>query len=68
VIDLSDNWLKLSRLELEVFVENVPAIQLYKKCGFTIEATLVDFAFREGQYVEAYTMARIRRRLPADGL
>jgi len=58
--DLADNWLNLTRLELEVFTDNEPAIQLYKKFGFTIEGTLARFAYRDGQYVDVYTMARFR--------
>jgi putative acetyltransferase len=60
-IDLADKWLNLRRLELEVFVDNAPAIRLYEKFGFNIEGTLVDFAFREGQYVNTYFMARLRK-------
>jgi putative acetyltransferase len=58
-IDLADNWLNLRRLELEVFVDNAAAIRLYEKFGFSIEGRLVDFAFRDGQYVDTYTMARV---------
>lgn len=60
-VDLADKWLNLRRLELEVFVDNAPAIRLYEKFGFTIEGTLVDFAFRDGQYVDTYIMARLRK-------
>lgn len=60
-IDLADKWLNLMRLELEVFVDNEPAIRLYEKFGFKIEGTLVNFAFREGQYVDTYFMARLRQ-------
>lgn len=35
----SDNWLDLKRLELTVFVDNEPAIRLYRKFGFEIEDT-----------------------------
>jgi L-phenylalanine/L-methionine N-acetyltransferase len=59
-INLADNWLNLRRLELEVFTDNEPAIRLYQKHGFTIEGRLVQFAFRDGQYVDAYFMARLR--------
>ncbi len=62
-LDLADNWLNLTRLELTVFVDNAPALGLYKKFGFTIEGTLVDYAFRNGHYIDAYTMARLRDRL-----
>lgn len=60
MIDLADNWLNLRRLELEVFVDNEPAIRLYEKFGFVIEGRLVDYAFREGEYADGYVMGRIR--------
>lgn len=60
-VDLADKWLNLTRLELEVYVDNEPAIRLYEKFGFKIEGTLVDFGFREGQYVDTYFMARLRK-------
>jgi putative acetyltransferase len=59
-IDLADNWLNLHRLELEVYVDNEAAIQLYRRFGFTVEGTLVDWSFRDGEYVDAYAMGRIR--------
>ena len=59
-IDLADKWLNLTRLELEVFTDNEPAIRLYKKTGFVIEGTLARFAYRDGQYVDTYMMARLR--------
>ncbi|HEY8382986.1 MAG TPA: GNAT family N-acetyltransferase [Microvirga sp.] len=60
LIDTADNWLNLRRLELTVFVDNAPAIALYERHGFVIEGTLRDYAFRDGAFVDAYTMARIR--------
>jgi putative acetyltransferase len=59
-VDLADKWLNLSRLELEVYTDNEPAIRLYKKSGFSIEGTQVRFAFRDGRYVDTYAMARLR--------
>ena len=38
-LDLADNWLNLTRLDLRVYVDNSPAIVLYKKFGFDIEGT-----------------------------
>ncbi len=61
-VDLADNWLQLQRLELEVYTDNQPAVRLYQKFGFVIEGTLVRYAFRAGEYVDAYTMARLRMR------
>ncbi len=58
-IDLADKWLNLSRLELDVYTDNGPAIKLYTKFGFTIEGTSVNYAFRDGQFVDVYLMARL---------
>ena len=60
-VDLADKWLNLTRLELDVYTDNEPAIRLYKKFGFLIEGTLVNYAYRDGQYVDTYTMARLRK-------
>lgn len=59
-LELADNWLNLRRIELEVYTDNAPAIRLYENFGFITEGTLRDFAFRNGEYVDAYTMARVR--------
>lgn len=60
-VDLADKWLNLTRLELDVYTDNEPAIRLYKNFGFVIEGTLVNYAYRDGQYVDTYTMARLRK-------
>jgi len=59
-LDLADNWLNLSRWDLRVYVDNAPAIVLYEKFGFEIEGTHQRFAYRNGEYVEAHVMARLR--------
>ena len=58
--DLADNWINLQRLELEVYCDNEPAVGLYKKFGFEIEGTLKGYAFRAGEFVDVYAMARTR--------
>jgi len=60
-VDLSDKWLNLMRLELDVYTDNEPAIRLYQKFGFVIEGTLVNYAYRDGQFVDTYTMAWLRK-------
>jgi len=60
LIDTADNWLNLRRLELAVFVDNAPAIRLYKSFGFEIEGTRRAVAFRDGAFVDDYVMARLR--------
>jgi putative acetyltransferase len=59
-LDLADNWLNLRRIELSVYVDNSAAVALYKRFGFEIEGTHRRYAFRDGEYVDAYSMARIR--------
>ncbi len=58
-IDLADNWLNYTRLELTVYTDNDVALALYRKFGFEIEGTLRSYAFRGGRFIDAYTMARI---------
>jgi len=58
--DTADNWLNLRRLELAVYVDNAPAIRLYKRFGFEIEGTRRAVAFRDGAFVDDYVMARLR--------
>jgi len=59
-LELADNWLNLHRIELEVYTDNPAAIRLYEKFGFVIEGTMRHFAFRNGEYVDAYKMGRVR--------
>lgn len=61
-LELADNWLNLSRVELTVYTDNEPAIRLYTKFGFEIEGTLRRYGFRDGRFVDAYIMGRLRLR------
>ncbi len=62
-IELAENWLNLSRLELDVFTDNEPAMRLYKKFGFVIEGTHHKFAYRDGAFMDVYAMARLRENI-----
>lgn len=59
-LDLADNWLNLTRVELTVYTDNAAAIALYEKFGFEIEGTHRRYVFRDGAFVDAYSMARLR--------
>jgi putative acetyltransferase len=59
-IDLCENWVNVSRIELEVYTDNAAGVALYSKCGFEIEGTCKRYAFRDGQYVDVHIMARVR--------
>jgi len=60
LIDLADNWYNLRRVELEVYTNNEPGIRLYKRFGFVIEGTHRAYAYRDGAWADAYSMARLR--------
>jgi putative acetyltransferase len=59
-LDLADNWLDLRRIELTVYTDNQAAIALYKKYGFIIEGEAANYAFRNGQFVSVYHLARFK--------
>ena len=59
-IDLADNWLNLRRLELTAYADNARAIALYQRFGFEREGLHREHAWRNGAYVDALAMARIR--------
>ena len=60
IVDLADNWLNLTRLELEVYADNQAAIRLYERFGFEVEGRLRQHALRDGQFVDSIVMGRIR--------
>ncbi|HEY9143140.1 MAG TPA: GNAT family N-acetyltransferase [Arenimonas sp.] len=59
-IDLADRWLQLRRLELQVYADNAAGIALYARHGFVEEGHHRDFAFRDGAWVDALSLARLR--------
>jgi putative acetyltransferase len=67
-LDLADNWLGLTRLDLRVFVDNGAAIALYRKFGFEVEGTHKWFALRGGEYVDAHVMARLKQPPTSENL
>ncbi|XTZ38695.1 N-acetyltransferase [Salmonella enterica] len=60
MVNLCDNWLRIERIELTVFVDNPGALALYRKFGFEIEGTGKNYALRNGEYVDAWLMARLK--------
>lgn len=64
-VDLSDNWLQVLRVELEVYRDNGPARALYDRFGFLVEGARRGSVFRDGEYVDTLVMARLHPRLAA---
>ncbi|CDZ25659.1 GNAT family N-acetyltransferase [Neorhizobium galegae] len=60
ILATADRWLDLKRIELTVYTDNETAIRLYERNGFVKEGHFKQFAFRDGEYVDAYSMARFR--------
>ncbi len=59
MIEMCDNWLRVDRIELTVFVDNAPAIKVYKNLALRLKG-LAKYALRNGEYVDAYYMARVK--------
>ncbi|KPC36385.1 GNAT family acetyltransferase [Pseudomonas syringae pv. cilantro] len=59
-LDVADNWMNLHRVELTVYADNEAAQGLYRKFGFEVEGRLRDYAVRDGVFVDALSMARLR--------
>ena len=63
LIDLSDNWLMLVRLELGVYTDNEKALKLYKSLGFEEEGLKKYSAIRNGKYVDEIIMGRYNKNV-----
>ena len=58
-IGLADRWLGLTRLELEVYPDNEPALRLYRRFGFEEEGVKRRYALRDGEWMDVLCMARL---------
>ena len=63
--DYADRWMGVLRIELSVNVDNAPAIALYRRFGFVVEGRCRGYAMRDGEYVDAFAMARIHPAPPS---
>ena len=57
---LADGWLQVRRIELQVYADNARGIALYARHGFAEEGRHRDYAYRDGGYIDAVSMARVR--------
>jgi hypothetical protein len=64
LLDLSDKWLGLLRLELCVYVDNKVGIALCSSRDFNVEGIARAYALRDGKLVDAFLMARVAKTLP----
>lgn len=61
IIDIADNWLNLTRVELEVNPENMHALRLYEKFGFKREGTKQLYNYGDGRWANAHFMGRLKK-------
>jgi putative acetyltransferase len=59
LLDMADTALGLRRIELQVFVSNAPALALYRRFGFEVEARARADAIRDGALHDTFHMARL---------
>lgn len=59
-LDLCHRWLAVRRVELETYTDNSAAIALFERHGFVREGVAVDYAFRDGRYVDVVLMAHLQ--------
>lgn len=62
--DVADRWIGLLRIELTVYADNEVAQRLYRRFGFEVEGRFKAYALRDGQYVDALSMARLHPNPP----
>lgn len=54
------------QLHLGVWTENRPALDLYRRCGFSIYGTDPRYLFVNGRYVDEHLMVRFLDKAPGD--
>ncbi|MFC7421434.1 GNAT family N-acetyltransferase [Iodobacter arcticus] len=59
-IEIAEQWQAISRIELSVYIDNLAALALYEKHGFIKEGLCKNYAFKNGQFVDVYMMARCK--------
>ncbi|WP_277973498.1 hypothetical protein [Pantoea agglomerans] len=60
IIDFSENWLAILRLEVTVSVGNKICLNMCKRYNFEIEGISRKFAYSYGEYIDVYRLARVK--------
>ncbi|MGE3269693.1 MAG: GNAT family N-acetyltransferase [Chloroflexota bacterium] len=60
LLEMADSYLGLVRVELEVFPDNIRAINLYERAGFEHEGRKRMAVWRHGEHGDVLIMGRIR--------
>lgn len=65
MLNMTDNWMNILRVELMVASDNARAIGLYRKHGFVVEGEARFNLFTGGRYTHSLHMARLHPRYGA---
>jgi len=60
LLHVADNFLGLTRVELEVYPDNIRAVRLYESCGFEHEGRKRKAVWRHGEHQDILVMGRVR--------
>jgi putative acetyltransferase len=60
LLHMADNFLGLTRVELEVYPDNTRAIRLYESAGFEHEGRKRKAVWRHGEHQDVLIMGRVR--------
>lgn len=66
MVDFAFDTLNLNRIQLHVCAENVPAIKIYQKVGFSREGILRQAMYRKGAYYDFWVMGLLRQEWLAE--
>lgn len=67
LINIAFRLLHLKRLTLEVFQENLVAVEMYKRCGFRIVGALKEAVEKEGKVKDLFVMELLRAEWESQG-
>ncbi len=64
LLALGERWMGILRFQLDVFVDDEPAITLFRSRGFEIEGVIRGWALRDGTLMDGFSMGRLAEDVP----
>lgn len=68
VLNIADNWLNLTRLQINIFTNNKAGLSIFKKFGFASEGVRKKVVFGNGRFQDDHVMVRLRNTFIYDHL
>ena len=57
MVDYAFNTCKMHKVTAEILSENLPSIEMFKKCGFSIDGRLRDDVYKNNRYYDVLSMS-----------